>query len=308
LRPPTLTKIASHPTLLVLNEGGFTVIDRGALLRRLLRFTGRIPTKYKLLYPFWQSAQLSLVTSTRYFDRLPVGLNNLSIAYAADIHYGPLFRQDRVIDLAKRLQEIQADIIILGGDYGEDTASSHAFFDVFPQLSAPLGVYAVMGNHDHMGSYVAYDHLLDAIRRSCITPLVNEAIRVQKAETRLCICSIDDIKQGQPDFEPLMDMAKEADFTIFAPHSPDAFPLALKQPGFSFDLGLAGHTHGGQLVILGHSLHSSSRYGDRYRSGWMRLENKDIMVTHGVGTSLLPIRIGAPAQIHHIILLRTKAD
>lgn len=282
------------------------MIDRGALLRRLLRFTGKIPTKHKLLYPFWQSAQLNLVTSTRHFDCLPEGLDNLRIAYASDIHYGTLFKRDRVLDLARCLQEMQADIILLGGDYGEDTASSHAFFDVFPLLQAPLGVYAVMGNHDHMGSDRAFGHLLEAIRRGGITPLVNDAVHLQRDGARLCICSVDDVKRGQPDFGPLRDMAKSADFTIFVPHSPDMFPAALKQPDFTFDLGLAGHTHGGQLVILGHSLHSSSRYGDRFRSGWMRLEDKDIMVTHGVGTSLLPIRIGAPAQIHHITLRRTN--
>lgn len=282
--------------------------DRSALLRRLLRFAGSIPTKYKFLYPLWLSAQLSLIKSTRHYDHLPVGLDPLSIAYASDMHYGPRFRQDRAVDLAKRLQELQADVIILGGDYGDDTASSHAFFDVFPRLSAPLGVYAVIGNHDRTGSKQAFDHLLKAIRRKGITPLVNEVIQAERSGARLYICSVDDIKQGQPDFTPLMGIQKDAGFTIFVPHSPDVFPLASRHPAFSFDIGLAGHTHGGQLVVCGHSLHSSSRYGDRYRSGWMLFEGKDIMVTNGVGTSLLPIRIGAPAQIHLITLRRTIAD
>ncbi len=281
--------------------------DRGALLRRLLRFTGRIPTKYKLLYPFWQSAQLNAIVSNRHYDSLPEGLDKLRIAYASDIHYGPLFKRDRVLDLAKRLREMQADIILLGGDYGEDTASSHAFFDVLPLLQAPLGVYAVMGNHDHMGIDPAFGRLLEAVRRSGITPLVNDAVLLQKSGASLCVCSVDDIKRGQPDFEPLRDKAKDADFTVFVPHSPDIFPAAKEQPDFSFDLGLAGHTHGGQMVVLGHSLHSSSRYGDRFRSGWMQFDGKEIMITNGVGTSLLPIRIGAPAQIH-LITLRRKDE
>ena len=280
------------------------MIDCGSRLRRLLRFTGNIPTKHKFLYPFWQSAQLNLITSTRHFNHLPAGLNGLSIAYASDMHYGPLFKQDRAIDLAGRLQKLQADIIILGGDYGDDTASSLAFFDIFPQISAPYGVYAVIGNHDRIGSEQAFNQLLSTIRNNAFIPLVNEAALVERSGNRLCICSVDDIKRGQPDFAPLAEAVKKADFTIFVPHSPDVFPLAAKQPGFSFDLGLAGHTHGGQLVLWGHSLHSSSRYGDRYRSGWMLFEGKDIMVTHGVGTSLLPIRIGAPAQIHLITLRR----
>ena len=282
--------------------------DRSALLRRLLRFTGSIPTKYKFLYPLWLSAQLSLIESTRYFERLPDGLDSLRIAYASDMHYGPRFKQDRAVDLAERLQRLQADVIILGGDYGDDTAASLAFFDVFPQLSAPMGVYAAIGNHDRTGKSHAFDRLLHTIRRSGITPLVNEAIEVERSGAYLRICSVDDIKRGQPDFLPIKGITDDTVFTVFVPHSPDVFPLAAKQPDFSFDLGLAGHTHGGQLVVGGHSLHSSSRYGDKYRSGWMLFDGKDILVTNGVGTSLLPIRIGAPAQMHLITLRRKKAD
>lgn len=281
--------------------------DRSALLRRLLRFTGSIPTKYKFLYPLWLSAQLSLIESTRHFDHLPDGLDSLRIAYASDMHYGPRFKQDRAVDLAKRLQDLQADVIILGGDYGDDTASSLAFFDVFPRLSAPLGVYAAIGNHDRTGSKQSFDRLLNAMRRSGIKPLVNEAIVAERSGAHLRICSVDDIKRGQPDFSSIKGISHDKVFTVFVPHSPDVFPLTSVQPDFSFDLGLAGHTHGGQLVVWGHSLHSSSRYGDRYRSGWMLFEGKDIMVTNGVGTSLLPIRIGAPAQIHLITLKKTEA-
>ena len=70
-----------------------------------------------------------------------------------------------------------------------------------------------------------------------------------------------------------------------------------------YQLALCGHTHGGQVALLGHSLHSSSDLGDRYRSGWYREAGAEIMVSNGVGTPVLPVRLGAPPQ-YHLITLR----
>ena len=86
--------------------------------------------------------------------------------------------------------------------------------------------------------------------------------------------------------------------------SPDILPEAEKQAGFRFDLALCGHTHGGQLVVFGRSLHSSSAYGDTYARGWMDAHGGKLLVTHGVGTSLLPMRLGVRPQIHRITLKR----
>ena len=85
-------------------------------------------------------------------------------------------------------------------------------------------------------------------------------------------------------------------------------PLAQQDAGFTYDLALAGHTHGGQLVVLGRSLHSSSRYGDRFRTGWMTFDEKPLMVSNGVGTSLLPIRVGTRPQIHRVTLKTASKD
>ncbi len=93
---------------------------------------------------------------------------------------------------------------------------------------------------------------------------------------------------------------------IYTPHSPDILPSALKQGHFDFALVLTGHTHGGQVAPFGHTIHSSSRYGDRYRSGWIEEGGKQIFISNGVGTSLLPVRLGAPAQIHRITLRKKE--
>jgi len=85
------------------------------------------------------------------------------------------------------------------------------------------------------------------------------------------------------------------------PHSPDLVPEA-KQAGLRFDLALCGHTHGGQIALRGRSLYPSSRYGDRYRMGWVNENDSDIFITCGVGTSVLPMRVGTMPEIHRFNL------
>ena len=273
-------------------------------MRRVLRFTGRLPTHCRLLYPLWLSAQLDLVEEVFSSPDVPEGLHGLVIGYASDIHYGPFLGPERTQDLAKRLNEMAADILLLGGDYGEDTRTAVRFFEDLPPLKARLGLYGVIGNHDHMGSDEAFRGLITLMREKGVTPLFNSAETLAVHGASLCLCAVDDMKEGEPDFDPLIAPASAADFTLFAPHSPDAWPLAQGRKDFRFHLTLAGHTHGGQITILGRALHSSSRYKNRYLSGWKEENGRRMLVSHGVGCSLIPVRLGARPQIHRLRLIR----
>ena len=270
----------------------------------MLHITKWIPTSSKILYPFWLSAQLDIVDEAVVFDHLPAAFDGLVIAYCSDIHYGPFFGKKRAEDLAQKLNDMGADIILLGGDYGETAQTSLEFFNALPDLTARSGVFAVMGNHDLIGREEEVSELIDLIRSKEIVLLRNSAVLDRKGSATLCLCATDDILEGRPDTAALTGAIQESDFTIFAPHSPDILPEAEKQAGFRFDLALCGHTHGGQLVIFGRSLHSSSAYGDTYARGWMDAHGGKLMVTHGVGTSLLPMRLGVRPQIHRITLKR----
>lgn len=279
-------------------------MDIGKILRRLLRFTGRLPTGCKLLYPLWLSAQLDEVDEVFCAPQVPEGLHGFTIAYASDIHFGPLLSMKRAHDLIRRLNAMDADIVLLGGDYGEDTRTAIQFFENMPPLRAKYGIYGAIGNHDHMGSEAEFDRLIQLMREKGVAPLLNSADTLTINGASLCLCSVDDMKLGKPDIDPLIAPASSADFTLFAPHSPDAWPLALSRPDFRFHLTLAGHTHGGQITILGRALHSSSKYKNRYLSGWKTENGQRMLVSHGVGCSLIPVRIGARPQIHRLRLMR----
>ena len=276
------------------------------LLSRSLRFTGRIPHTSKALYPFWLAAELDVVQEAIYFKNLPDELDGFVIAFASDPHYGPFLDKSRVVALAKKLNDMRADVMILAGDYGFNAVSAAEFFETLPPLKAKHGIYASLGNHDYRGSDSDFKSLINNIDSSGIHLMANTAYKIKINKATLCLCATEDILEGKPDFEPLKESVSESDFTIFAPHSPDIAPQAIKEPGFTFDLALCGHTHGGQLVIFRRSLHSSSKYGDKFLSGLMQIGGKQMLVSNGVGTSLLPMRLGSRPQIHRITLKKSK--
>ncbi|NLC31991.1 MAG: hypothetical protein GX781_01675 [Clostridiales bacterium] len=276
------------------------------ILARLLRFTGKIPNKYKFLYPFWLAATLDVVHEEIYFNTLPDEFDGCVIAFASDPHYGPFLDRSRVIDLGQKLNDMQPDIMILTGDYGTNSVTAAEFFDILPPLTAKHGIFASLGNHDYRGKDEDFGHLIKTMNKSGIHLMSNSAHKIQIDDATLCLCATEDILEGQPDFEPLKQDVSDSDFTIFAPHSPDIIPQAVQEKEFDFDLALCGHTHGGQLVIFGRSLHSSSKYGDRFRQGLMQVEDHQLLVSQGVGTSLLPIRLGTRPQIHRITLKKSK--
>lgn len=277
-----------------------------ALLRKLLHFMKWIPTSSKLLYPFWLSAQLDTVAEEAAFDNLPEAFDGFVIAYASDIHFGAFFDTGRAAELVIRLNAMNADVIILGGDYGETARTGTEFFTVIPALAAKQGVYAVIGNHDLLGSPEEIRTLEAEIASRGICLLKNSCVSLEKEGDAICLCATDDILEGKPLFDSILPAVRDAKFTIFVPHSPDILPQAEKAEGFRFDLALCGHTHGGQLVIAGHSLHSSSAYGDAYARGWMEVHGGRLMVSHGVGTSLMPVRLGVRPQIHKITLRKAR--
>ena len=267
----------------------------GRLLPPLLK---HIPTNRRWLYPFYLAAQLTVRQEEYASDAFPPVFSGLRIAYASDIHFGSYLNQDRALAVTAELAGLGADLILLGGDYGEDARTAAAYFDLIPPFPEGVPVLAAVGNHDHMGKGAGgINHLIKAMRGKGVIPLVNDAWILTRGGHSLAFCAADDILTGAPSFEPLKRQARGADFVIFMSHSPDLVPEARKA-GFAFDLALCGHTHGGQIALFGHSLIASSRYQDRYRMGWVREEGSDIFISCGVGTSVLPMRIGTRPEIH----------
>ena len=271
-----------------------------------------LPENWKWVFPVHLSRQLYLVENDVTSEKLPRALHGLKIAYASDIHFGALLKEERVIDLAERLNELEADIILLGGDYGEDAAHTLEFFRLLPPLKAKLAVCGVIGNHDR--AEATAEELIDAMETCGITPLVNSTLTLEMDGKKLCICATDDLSHGDPAFNEVKEQVFGADYVIYAPHSPDALEAAREEGADGFyDLVVCGHTHGGQVAIFGFAPYTSSLYGARYGNLYLsgEIEEDDgtqIIISNGVGTTWMPVRFGAPPQYHLITLRRARPE
>lgn len=265
-----------------------------------------------LAYPFFEAYHLTVDEHTALIPNLPANLKNLRIVYASDIHMGDRYPQWRVNELVKTINSQSADLVLLGGDYAETSEGAIAFFQNLPRIQARLGVLGTVGDTDRTPPESNLALLVKAMTNAGVTPLVNSTARIKVGATYLYLSGADDYLSGTPAVQGLAATVRESDTMIFLGHNPDLLADAIKAPGADgdnhwFDLALFGHTHGGQITLLGLPLLPSliPDHGERYLRGWLEENRASILISNGVGTSWFPARLFAPPQIH-VITLRAK--
>lgn len=262
---------------------------------------------FAIAYPFLEPLMLETEVVSLTSADLPSDIRQLRIVYLSDVHAGFHFSKARVEKLILRVNALNADLVLLGGDYAVDSDSAIEFFRNLPRINARYGVFAVAGNHDRTTPESNLTHLRSAMYNAGVTPLVNDVVTVRIGTSDIYLAGIDDVNNGWPDLKAVTSQLRQEDFVIFLCHSPEILltaPNATDQNGRRswFDLGLFGHTHGGQIALLGQML-GISKVSGRYEQGWLQENRADILISRGVGTSVLPIRFLRRPQIHQITVL-----
>ena len=216
--------------------------------------------------------------------RSPVKLVQLS-----DLHLGAQLEPVSVRNWVDACLAESPDLIVITGDVLDYTARGLEAESLrgLSRLEAPLGVWAVWGNQDYIRAMSELKALRERLESYGIRVLVNESVNLREDIT---LSGLDDILEGEPELGFLS--AASTDRThILLGHSPDVLPLLPK----SIDLALFGHTHGGQirLPFLG-VVETSSRYGHTFLEGWV---SQRAYVSHGLGTTGLPLRIGVSGEL-----------
>jgi predicted MPP superfamily phosphohydrolase len=239
----------------------------------------------------------------------PAG-RRLTITVIADLHAGgPNMGLQRIRDIVDAANALRSDIVLLLGDF----VATHKFVTEpvpapvwareLARLRAPLGMHAILGNHDW---WFHQSEIRLALARANIPLMENDAALLGESGARFWLAGLGDqlaIPLGHGRFRGADDlpatMAKIAsdDPVILMVHEPDIFTRVPDR----VSLTLAGHTHGGQMrVPLIWPAFVPSRYGARFAYGHVVEGGRDLIVSGGLGTSVVPMRIGVPPEIVHV--------
>jgi predicted MPP superfamily phosphohydrolase len=229
----------------------------------------------------------------------PAAARPLRVAFASDFHAGATTAERVLASACAQLEALQPDVLLLGGDFVSVRADDiHALAPLLARVPAPFGKFGVFGNHDLRANR---DVIAEAMAAAGVRMLVNEVVQLAAPHGDVSIIGFDDPIRGAPRGE-LLDAVDGV--RILLMHAPDGLLAAGDR---HFDLAMAGHTHGGQIVMPGGVMpylpHGS--LSREYAVGVYQLEPDDartLVVSRGVGCSTVPVRFGCASEVHLITL------
>jgi hypothetical protein len=242
--------------------------------------------------------------------RLPHAFSGFRAVQISDIHMGGWMNLARLQTVADLVAAQQPDVLLITGDFlfgHRFTESSRQGIDDLVKVLAPLAAsipsYAVLGNHDYWTSQKAVREML---RRCGITDLTNSVSTLTRNGGHLYLCGVDDVHHGDVRLDDVVAQLSEDGAAILLVHQPD-FADTSAATG-KFDLQVAGHSHGGQIVVPFYGPPVLPRSGRKYPSGLYRVGNMFQYTNRGVGVDRMPIRFNCPAEITTFVLESPQAE
>ncbi|MDC0741646.1 metallophosphoesterase [Polyangium mundeleinium] len=235
-------------------------------------------------------------------SKLPRALDGFRIAQISDVHVGPIVGRKFLERVVSKVNDLDADVVVITGDLVDGSVEDLAH-DVAPlaSLASTFGTFFVTGNHEyHAGAPEWCAHLPTL----GVRVLRNEHVVLDRDGHGLDLAGIDDYEATHFDIGHGANLARATAGRdarrplILLAHQPKAIHEAVR---YEVDLQLSGHTHGGQLWPLRWLL----RLSDPFVAGLGRLGDTRVYVSRGTGHSGPPMRLGAPAEITHIVLRAT---
>lgn len=262
----------------------------------------------------------SMVNVTRYRPRPPNWPDDMPLRIVAlsDVHAcEPWIGAARVRDICAKANALEPDIIVVLGDY---RAGMRFKFEETPiaewaaalaTLEAPLGVHAILGNHDYWDDPEAQLRrdgptlAEEGLEAAGVPVYVNRAVRLKKDGRGFWLAGLGDLvaflpawrrsggRYGMDDLPGTLAQLGTDEPAILMAHEPDIFTDVPDR----IALTLAGHTHGGQVRLFGHSPIVPSSYGNRFAYGHIVEDGRHLIVSSGLGFSGIPVRFGVPPEL-----------
>ncbi|QBP41358.1 metallophosphoesterase [Paenisporosarcina antarctica] len=214
--------------------------------------------------------------------------NPFRIFFISDIH------RRTIPNRLMRQIDSEIDAVIIGGDLAERGVPLKRIQENITRLAKIGPLYYVWGNNDRE---VGEQHIRKYIQNVGGTILENQAICIINQKQRVWIVGIDDVSAGLADIEKSLNNVPKEDMKIFVSHTPFVFSNVKEK--YKLNVLLAGHTHGGQIRL--------GKWGFYQKGSLIKDLDKATLISNGFGTSLIPLRYGAPAECH-ILSIKHKSS
>jgi predicted MPP superfamily phosphohydrolase len=253
-----------------------------------------------MLRGFWNASNPIIRT---YEIVLPKGggkLNKLRIGIASDLHLGTIVGNRKLQVLVDRMNALKPDLILLPGDVIDDDIKPfirHNMGAIMKQMKAPLGVYAVLGNHEYIGGHI--NEFAAQMSESGIELLMDQSVRI--ADSFYIIGRKDKAAEGlgasggRLQLDALLAGVDKSIPLILMDHQPHRLDVA---EAAGVDVMLSGHTHRGQMMPN----HYITRRLFELDWGYLKKGNLHAIVSSGYGTWGPPIRIGSRSEMIELII------
>jgi len=235
-----------------------------------------------------------------YLKNLPERFENYRITQLTDVHHSRILGIEEVRRVVQLAQQTKPDIFVLTGDY---STSYRRYIEpcaeALGSLSAPDGVWAVLGNHDH---YTDPELTTWALERQHITVLNNQNTNLKRGPDTLQLSGIDDWTWNATDWTKAFAGLNKDSPTVLLSHQPNVLEFEQTQ---NVSLILSGHTHGGQIYLPWLGTPAKFAAKDlRFAQGLFRHNDVQLYVSSGTGVIGLPIRFGVRPEIAVLRLKR----
>ena len=234
---------------------------------------------------------------------VPPPFDGLRLAQVSDVHAGIFMPPERLARVRSLVEGLAPDIVVFTGDQlDRRQVDADLFVHGFAGVDAPLGVFGILGNHDHLaGPRLA----LAAMEAVGITPLVNQSATLQRDGARVLLAGVDDL-DAIPGWGPDFGIVERSEmaFRLLLCHQPGGWRAARAAGA---DVTLAGHTHGGQIALPSRGL-NVARLSTPYVAGPYQRGEQLLYVSRGIGVGAIPLRFGVPPEVDLITLRRGPAS
>ncbi|MCH1623962.1 metallophosphoesterase [Ferdinandcohnia quinoae] len=241
--------------------------------------------------------QIQISQHTISHSLIPKDFNNVKIVQFSDTHVGHYFDLEQLEKIINTINELRPDIVFFTGDLMDEPnkyAAANHLIPILLNVKAPLGKYAIYGNHDH-GGYGS-DIYKSIMLQSEFNLLMNNSMEILKGNSKIIVAGLDDAMLGRPDLQATFDKIDSSTYTILLAHEPDIAP---KISELGAHLQLSGHSHGGQIQLPFYGPLITPPLGSNYYEGSYTIGDSKmtLYVNRGLGTTRLPLRFLSKPEI-----------